>query len=303
MSATQPVNNGLLAELLQQLSNYGRLMRIDRPIGIWLLLWPTLWGLWISAQGNPDPWVFTVFVLGVLIMRSAGCVINDFADRKLDRQVRRTRERPLATGSVAPAEAIVLFVALTMIALGLVLTLDKLTQMLAIAAAALTIVYPFCKRFFAAPQLILGAAFAWGIPMAFAAQTGAVPRLAWLMWLVVLVWAVIYDTMYAMADRADDLRTGIRSTAILFGQADVFIIVILQLIMLLALLLVGEVAGLGMWYRLALLISALFMLYQYTLIRQRQPDLCIRAFLNNRHIGATIFAGIALHYIFEAPTG
>lgn len=303
MSATQPVNKGLLAELLQQLSNYGRLMRIDRPIGIWLLLWPTLWGLWISAQGNPDPWVFTVFVLGVLIMRSAGCVINDFADRKFDRQVRRTRERPLATGSVAPAEAIVLFVALTMIALGLVLTLDKLTQMLAIAAAILTIVYPFCKRFFAAPQLILGAAFAWGIPMAFAAQTGAVPRLAWLMWLVVLVWAVIYDTMYAMADRVDDLRTGIRSTAILFGQADVFIIVILQLIMLFALLLVGEVAELGMWYRLALLVSSLFMLYQYTLIRQRQPDLCIRAFLNNRHIGATIFAGILLHYIFEAPTG
>jgi 4-hydroxybenzoate polyprenyltransferase len=303
MSATQPVNNGLLAELLQQLSNYGRLMRIDRPIGIWLLLWPTLWGLWISAQGNPDPWIFTVFVLGVLIMRSAGCVINDFADRKFDRQVRRTRERPLATGSVTPAEAIVLFVALTMIALGLVLTLDKLTQMLAIAAAILTIVYPFCKRFFAAPQLILGAAFAWGIPMAFAAQTGAVPRLAWLMWLVVLVWAVIYDTMYAMADRVDDLRTGIRSTAILFGQADVFIIVILQLIMLFALLLVGEVAELGTWYRLALLVSSLFMLYQYTLIRQRQPDLCIRAFLNNRHIGATIFAGILLHYIFEAPTG
>ncbi len=170
-----------LDELLQQLGHYGRLMRIDRPIGIWLLLWPTLWALWISADGAPDPWVFTVFVLGAVLMRSAGCVINDFADRNLDGQVARTRDRPLATGAVAPAEALVLFLALTMIALGLVLTLDRLTQLLAVGAAAVTVLYPFCKRFFAAPQLVLGVAFAWAVPMAFAAHTGSVPRLALLL--------------------------------------------------------------------------------------------------------------------------
>ena len=197
---------GILNELGVQLGHYGRLMRIDRPIGIWLLLWPTLWALWVAAEGTPDPWVFTVFVLGALVMRSAGCVINDFADRNLDGQVERTRNRPLATGAVAPVEALVLFIALLMIALGLVMTLDRQTQLLAVAAAALTVVYPFCKRFFAAPQLVLGAAFAWAVPMAFAAQTGGVPRLAWLMAVSVIIWAVVYDTMYAMADRQDDLR-------------------------------------------------------------------------------------------------
>jgi len=289
---------GLLAELTAQLGHYIRLMRLDRPIGIWLLLWPTLWGLWISSQGSPDPRVFTVFVLGAVIMRSAGCVINDFADRNLDGKVSRTRERPLAAGTVAPAEAIVLFLALCMIALGLVLTLNRMTQLLAVGAVVLTVVYPFCKRFFTAPQLVLGIAFAWALPMAFAAQTGEIPRLAWLMSLTVVVWALVYDTMYAMVDRADDLEAGMRSTAILFGQADVFVISVLQLVMLFALLLVGEVAMLGVWYRLSVLFSALFMLYQFVLIRKRDPQNCFRAFLNNRHIGATIFAGIALSYIF-----
>jgi len=289
---------GLLAELTAQLGHYIRLMRLDRPIGIWLLLWPTLWGLWISSQGSPDPRVFTVFVLGAVIMRSAGCVINDFADRNLDGKVSRTRDRPLAAGTVAPAEAIVLFLALCMIALGLVLTLNRMTQLLAVGAVVLTVVYPFCKRFFTAPQLVLGIAFAWALPMAFAAQTGEIPRLAWLMSLTVVVWALVYDTMYAMADRADDLKAGMRSTAILFGQADVFVISVLQLVMLFALLLVGEVAMLGVWYRLSVLFSALFMLYQFVLIRKRDPQNCFRAFLNNRHIGATIFAGIALSYIF-----
>jgi 4-hydroxybenzoate polyprenyltransferase len=246
--------------------------------------------------------VFTVFVAGALIMRSAGCVINDFADRDLDGRVQRTRNRPLAVGSVAPVEAIVLFVALCMIALGLVLTLDRLTQTLALGAAALTVIYPFCKRFFAAPQLILGIAFAWAVPMAFAAHTGEVPRLAYLLALAVVVWAVAYDTMYAMADRDDDLKAGVRSTAILFGQADVFVVAILQALFLFALLLAGEVAGLGMWYRLSLLISALFMLYQFALIRKRQPEDCFRAFMNNRHIGATVFVGIVLSYSFQ-PAG
>ncbi len=291
---------GFSDELLLQLGHYGRLMRIDRPIGIWLLLWPTLWALWISADGSPDPWVFTVFVLGAVLMRSAGCVINDFADRNLDGKVARTRERPLATGAVAPAEALVLFLALTMIALGLVLTLDRLTQLLAVGAAAVTVIYPLCKRFFAAPQLVLGIAFAWAVPMAFAAQTGTVPRLALLMALAVIVWAVIYDTMYAMADREDDLKAGIRSTAILFGQADVFVIAVLQLLLLLALFLTGEVAGLGVWYRVSLGFCALFMLYQHALIRERKPDDCFRAFLNNRHIGATVFAGIVLSYTFDS---
>jgi len=290
---------GILAELGRQLGHYARLMRIDRPIGIWLLLWPTLWALWISSSGQPDPWVFTVFVLGALVMRSAGCVINDYADRKLDGKVARTRNRPLVTGDVAPVEALVLFIALALIAIGLVLTLDRLTQMLAAGAALLTVVYPFCKRFLAAPQLVLGIAFAWAVPMAFAAHTGEIPRLAGLLALAVVVWAVAYDTMYAMADRQDDLKAGIRSTAILFGQADVFVIAILQVILLLALLLVGEVAQLGMWFRLSLLVSALFMLYQFTLIRTRDPANCFRAFLNNRHIGATVFAGIVLSYTFE----
>jgi len=295
---TRAHSRGLLAELTAQLGHYIRLMRLDRPIGIWLLLWPTLWGLWISSQGSPDPRVFTVFVLGAVIMRSAGCVINDFADRNLDGKVSRTRDRPLAAGTVAPAEAIVLFLALCMIALGLVLTLNRMTQLLAVGAVVLTVVYPFCKRFFTAPQLVLGIAFAWALPMAFAAQTGEIPRLAWLMSLTVVVWALVYDTMYAMADRADDLKAGMRSTAILFGQADVFVISVLQLVMLFALLLVGEVAMLGVWYRLSVLFSALFMLYQFVLIRKRDPQNCFRAFLNNRHIGATIFAGIALSYIF-----
>ena len=290
---------GVLGEFGRQLHHYGRLMRIDRPIGIWLLLWPTLWGLWISARGNPDPWVFTVFVLGVLIMRSAGCVINDYADRDLDGKVARTKDRPLATGQVTPTEALILFAALSLIAIGLVLTLDRYTQLLAIVAAVLTIVYPFCKRFFAAPQLVLGAAFGWSIPMAFAAQTGTVPKLAWLLWIAVLVWATVYDTMYAMADREDDLKLGIRSTAILFGQTDVFIISLLQVILLLSLFLAGEVAQLNMWYRLSLLVVALLMFYQFLLIRNREPKACFQAFLNNRHIGAVVFAGVILSYTFD----
>jgi len=273
-------------------------MRLDRPIGIWLLLWPTLWALWISADGHPDPWIFVVFVVGVVVMRSAGCVINDYADRDFDGKVKRTRNRPLATGRIAPTEALVLFAALSLIALGLVLTLNRLTQLLAIGAAVLTIVYPFSKRFFAAPQLLLGAAFAWSIPMAFAAQTGAVPRLGWLMWLTVMIWTVIYDTMYAMVDRADDLRLGIRSTAIMFGPADVFIINLLQAVFLLALFLIGEVAFLGVWFKLAVIVAGLLMFYQAMLIRQRDPEACFKAFLHNRHIGAVVFAGIVLAYTF-----
>jgi len=302
MPTTAPIKNAnrsLTRELSQQLRLYARLMRLDRPIGIWLLMWPTLWALWIAGEGRPSPHVFIVFVLGVIIMRSAGCVMNDFADRKIDGSVERTKNRPLAAGEVAPAEALVLFVALSLIAVALVLTLDRLTQMLAIVGAALTIVYPFMKRFIAAPQLILGAAFGWGVPMAFAAETGEVPRLAWLIWLTVVVWAVIYDTMYAMADREDDRRIGVKSTAILFGPADVFIIMLLQVVMLLGLLLIGSAAKLGPWYTGSVGLVALFMLYQVALIRDRKPDGCFRAFINNRFIGATVFAGILLGYTFQ----
>ena len=295
---TSSLPAGLLREVWQQLRLYASLMRLDRPIGIWLLLWPTLWALWISADGHPDPWIFVVFVVGVVVMRSAGCVINDYADRDFDGKVKRTRNRPLVTGRIAPTEALVLFAALSLIALGLVLTLNRLTQLLAIGAAVLTIVYPFSKRFFAAPQLLLGAAFAWSIPMAFAAQTGTVPRLGWLMWLTVMIWTVIYDTMYAMVDRADDLRLGIRSTAIMFGPADVFIINLLQAVFLLALFLIGEVAFLGVWFKLAVIVAGLLMFYQAMLIRQPDPEACFKAFLHNRHIGAVVFAGIVLAYTF-----
>ena len=299
---TTPIKNpnrSLSSELLHQGQQYARLMRLDRPIGIWLLLWPTLWALWIASEGRPTPHIFIVFVLGVIIMRSAGCVMNDFADRDFDAAVERTKDRPLATGEVTPAEAIVLFVALSLIAVALVLTLDPLTQKLAVVGAMLTILYPFMKRFIAAPQLILGAAFGWGIPMAFAAETGGVPRLAWLIWLTAVVWSVIYDTMYAMADREDDRKIGVKSTAILFGSADVFIVMLLQIVMLLGLLLIGAAAKLGVWYTASVVIAGVFLFYQFILIRAREPAACFQAFLNNRFVGATIFAGIMLDYTFR----
>jgi len=290
---------GIVASIegvIKPLGDYARLMRLDRPIGIWLLLWPTLWGLWIAADGHPDSTIFAVFVAGVIVMRSAGCVFNDFADRKLDPLVARTKDRPLAAGTTTPIEALALCAALLMVALGLALTLNRLTLLLALGGAVLTLIYPFAKRYFAAPQFILGAAFGWAIPMAFAAQTGTVPQLGWLMWLAVVIWAVCYDTMYAMADRNDDLKIGIKSTAILFGQADVFIVGMLQLTLLFALKLIGDQAGLGLWYSLSLLAAAAMMIYQLVLIRERIPDKCFAAFLNNRHIGAVVFAGIFLDY-------
>jgi 4-hydroxybenzoate polyprenyltransferase len=290
---------GFWAELRRQASLYARLMRLDRPIGIWLLLWPTLWALWIAADGKPDARIFSVFVVGVIVMRSAGCVINDLADRRLDPHVSRTRHRPLATGEVAPVEALVLFGALGLIAIALVLMLQPLARWLAIPAAALTILYPFTKRFFAAPQLFLGAAFGWSIPMAFAATSGEVPRLAWLMWLSVVVWALIYDTMYAMADRPDDVRMNVRSTAILFGSADVFIVSLLQVTLLLALLLIGQVARLEHWYLGGIGAAAALLGYQRMLIADRQPARCFQAFMNNQYLGAAVFAGILLDYTFR----
>lgn len=286
-------------ELLEQARQYGRLMRLDRPVGTWLLLWPTLWGLWIAGEGRPAPLNFVVFVLGVVVMRSAGCVINDYADRHIDRGVARTRQRPLAAGLVAPVEALALFVALGLMALALLMLLNPLARLLAVGAAVLTVAYPFSKRWLAAPQFLLGAAFGWGIPMAFAAETGEVPRLAWLLWLDVVVWAVIYDTMYAMSDREEDLRIGVRSTAILFGSADLFIIFLLQVALVTGLVLAGREAGLGPWYLAGVAAGALLLLRQLWQIRRREPEACLAAFMANTRFGAVIFAGILLDYTFR----
>lgn len=289
-------------ELINQLRNYGKLMRIDKPIGIWLLLWPTLWGLWLAGEGSPDQGLFVVFVLGVIVMRSAGCVLNDFVDRKIDPYVERTRSRPIASGAVAPAEALILFAALSLIAVGLATMLNKPAQMLAIVAAALTIAYPFVKRYVSIPQFFLGAAFGWAVPMAFAAQTGETTELAWLVFGTAMIWAVIYDTFYAMVDREDDLKVGVKSTAILFGDVDLFIIAGLQVTMLVALLLIGYRANLGAWYYYSVVIAATLMAYHLWLARDRQPAGCFRAFLHNHHIGMIIFIGIVLSYTFS-PAG
>jgi len=290
-----------MRRLATQLREYALLMRLHRPIGTLLLLWPTLWGLWIAGAGRPDPHVLLVFVAGVVLMRSAGCVMNDFADRRIDPHVARTRDRPLARGTVTPLEALLLAGALGAVAFGLVLTLNRLTVLLALAGAVLTVAYPFLKRFTHLPQIWLGASFGWSVPMAFAAQTGAVPQLAWLMFIAVVIWAVVYDTMYAMVDREDDLQLGVRSTAILFGDADRLIIGVLQVLLLVALALVGQQAALGAWYYGALLVAAGLALWQQWLIRERRPEDCFRAFLNNHYFGMTVFIGILLHYLF-APS-
>jgi 4-hydroxybenzoate polyprenyltransferase len=273
-------------------------MRIDKPIGIWLLLWPVLWALWLAGEGHPDPGLFVVFMLGVFVMRSAGCVLNDYADRNIDPYVERTRSRPIASGAVAPFEALVLFAALGLIAIGLATLLNEPAQLLAIVAAVLTIVYPFVKRFLSIPQFILGAAFGWAVPMAFAAQTGATSQLAWLVFGVALVWAVIYDTFYAMVDRDDDIRVGAKSTAILFGDVDLFVIAGLQVLMLVGLVLVGLRASLGSWYYASVAVSACLMVYHLWLARDRKPAGCFAAFLHNHLIGLAVFVGILLHYTF-----
>jgi 4-hydroxybenzoate polyprenyltransferase len=278
---------------------YLRLTRLHSPIGIWLLLWPTLWALWIASDGQPAPAVFSVFVLGTIVLRSAGCVINDFADRKIDPQVRRTASRPIASGEVGPLEALILFVALMLVALGLVMTMNALTLQLAVVGAVLTIIYPFMKRLIVAPQLVLGLAFAWGVPMAFAAETGEIPRTSWLLYLCVLIWVLIYDTQYAMSDREDDRRIGVQSTALLFGEMDVTIIAALQVILLAGLFLVGRSVELGSWFLLGLAGAAGFALRQLFLIRKRDPEGCITAFWNNAWFGGAVFVGIALDYLFR----
>ncbi len=282
--------------VIKQLRQYALLMRLHRPIGIFLLLWPTLWALWIAGNGYPDVLVMTVFILGVILMRSAGCVINDYADRKIDPHVSRTRERPIASGRVSEREALALFVVLCLLAFGLVLLMNTLTIMLSVVGAMLAATYPFMKRYTHWPQVYLGAAFGWSIPMAYAAQTGSVPTLAWWLFFINVLWTVAYDTMYAMADREEDLLIGVKSTAILFGKADKAVVAGLHICVLLLLFWIGQqMSGL---YHLGLLLAAGLAIYQQWLIKDREPMRCFQAFLNNNWFGGAIFAGIAAHYYF-----
>lgn len=283
--------------LAERLGHYWRLIRADRPIGIYLLLWPALWALWIAGEGRPDAWVVLIFVLGTALMRSAGCAINDYADREFDGQVARTTGRPLATGVIAPREALWVFAVLSLLAFGLVLTLNLLTIANAMVAVVLAAIYPFMKRHHHMPQAFLGVAFGWAVPMAFTALQGQIPPLAWVLFTATVLWALIYDTMYAMVDRDDDLKVGIKSTAILFGRHDRTIIGALQLLMLALLLWVGELAGLGGYYLGGLAVAAALFGYQQWLIRDREPKACFRAFLNNHYLGLWLFVALALDYL------
>ena len=284
--------------LKARLTAYEKLMRLDKPIGILLLLWPTLWGLWFSAGGFPYPDVLLIFFTGTVLMRSAGCVINDYADRDIDKHVKRTQHRPITSGQVSPREALWLAAALAIAAFLLILPLNSLTLLLAIPAALLAGSYPYTKRFFAIPQAYLGIAFGFGIPMAFAAIQGDVPVVAWLLLLANIFWCIAYDTEYAMVDRDDDVHLGIHSSALLFGKYDVLAIMSCYATALALLAYVGRELQLGVSFYLGLLIAACIAAYHYTLIRERQRELCFKAFLHNSWFGAAVFAGIAIdHFI------
>lgn len=269
-----------------------RLTRLHKPIGIFLVVWPMLWALWLAADGVPDPWVLCVFVLGAILMRSAGCVINDFADRKIDGHVKRTRERPLATGEVSSREALVLFAVLCVTAFALVLTLNGLTIAMSFVGAGLAVLYPFTKRLTHWPQMFLGAAFGWAVPMAFAAQANGVPLGGWLLFVATLIWALVYDTFYAMVDRDDDLKIGVKSTAILWGRYDRAVIGVFQLLFFVLLVGVGRSFGLGWLYYLGLAGGALMAVYHQWLARHRDRDACFRVFMQHNVFGGIIFAGV-----------
>ena len=284
----------------ERLSIYLRLARLNRPIGILLLLWPTLWGTWIAGDGRPAGHIVVIFMLGTVLMRSAGCAINDYADRHIDRYVERTRERPLASGKVSEREAVWLAVVLALAAFLLILPLNPLTWLLAFPAVFLAASYPFTKRFFAIPQAYLGIAFGFGIPMAFAAQLGDVPPVAWALLLANVFWAIAYDTEYAMVDRDDDVHLGIHSSALLFGKYDVVAVMICYAITLVLLAVAGQTIGLGWVYYAGLAVAAGIALYHYTLIRERRREQCFAAFLHNNWFGAAVFAGIVLDYLARA---
>ncbi|HEX5459771.1 MAG TPA: 4-hydroxybenzoate octaprenyltransferase [Steroidobacteraceae bacterium] len=297
--AGKPKQAPFYYRLARRIQEYGRLARFDRPIGTWLLLWPALWALWIAGAGRPQQKVLIVFALGVVVMRAAGCVINDFADRDIDPHVKRTRERPLAARRVSPIEALVLFVVLSAAALWLVTRLNVFTVKLAIIGAVLTVSYPLVKRFFPLPQLYLGISFGgWSVPMAFAAQRDSLPRIAWVLYIAAVIWAVVYDTIYAMVDREDDLTIGVKSSAILFADMDRFLIGVLQAMMIFALVLAGKDMSFGRWYYAGLVAAGLLFLHQQWLIRAREPAACLRAFLNNNYVGMVIFIGVLLQYVY-----
>jgi 4-hydroxybenzoate polyprenyltransferase len=276
---------------------YIRLMRLDKPIGSLLLLWPTYWALFLSADGWPDVDILVIFTLGVFIMRSAGCVINDFADRKIDKHIIRTQGRPLATGEISSNSALVLFGLLLLIALGLVLQTNILTIKLSLIALMLATLYPFTKRWTNLPQLVLGAAFGMSVPMAFSAQTGVIPLTAWLVFIATLVWTLIYDTFYAMADRDEDLKVGVKSTAILFAKYDQIIITLLQILLIIVFVLIGNTFDLGLIYDFSLVVILFFMIYHQLLLKKRQKEEYFKAFLSNNFIGMTVFLGIFLSVI------
>ena len=280
-----------------RLREYALLMRLHRPIGIYLLLWATLWALWLAGNGQPSQGTAIVFVLGVVLMRSAGCVINDIADRNFDPHVARTRDRPLAAGRVSLGEAVGLASGLCLLAFALVLTQNPLTIQLSLVGLALAVSYPLMKRFHHFPQFHLGAAFGWGIPMAYAAITDSLPPVAWLLFVANILWAAIYDTEYAMVDREDDLKIGLKSTAIRFGDWDKRIIGYLQLMLLFLLIGIGLLTGRGGFYYLGLLVAGWLALYQQYLIRDRKPEACFKAFLNNHPFGLTIFCGLLLDFL------
>ncbi len=275
---------------------YHRLMRTDKPIGALLLLWPTLWALWVATPGLPPLWILAVFVAGVWLMRAAGCVVNDYADRKFDGHVKRTANRPLPSGDVTEKEARTLFVVLILLSFLLVLTLNTMTILLSVAALALAWVYPFMKRYTHLPQVVLGAAFGWSIPMAFAAVSESVPLSCWLMFLANILWAVAYDTQYAMVDRDDDLKIGIKSTAILFGRQDKLIIGILQVAVLGLMVGIGYLNQLNGAFYAAIAAAGVLFICQQKLIANREREACFKAFLNNNYVGLVLFLGLAVSY-------
>jgi len=282
--------------LQHRLTAYIHLMRADRPIGTYLLLWPTLWAVWIAAEGWPSLELLLIFCLGVFLTRSAGCVINDFADRHIDGHVKRTHQRPLPSGRVSEREAIWLFVGLMLVAFLLVLLTNRMTILMSFGGLALAFVYPFMKRYTHLPQLVLGAAFGWAIPMAFTATQEALPLTAWLLYLAKILWTVAYDTQYAMVDRDDDLKIGVKSTAVLFDRYDKLIIGLLQLASLGVLVWVGRLEQLGLWFHLGLAAALGFFVYQQWLIRHRERMPCFQAFLNNHYAELAVLIGIIGHY-------
>ena len=285
--------------LAERLHLYIQLTRLHRPIGILLLLWPTLWAVWIASKGHPSWLVLVIFTLGTVLMRSAGCAINDYADRHLDKHVKRTQDRPLTSGKVTERETLWLATGLALVSLLLILPLNKLTLLLSVPAVFLAASYPFTKRFFALPQAYLGIAFGFGIPMAFAATLGHVPPVAWVLLLANVFWAVAYDTEYAMVDRDDDIHLGIHSSALLFGQYDVIAVMVCYAVTLILLALAGLMASLGQLYFLGLIAAAGIALYHFTLIKERSRDKCFAAFLHNNWFGAAVFAGIAANYLAD----